>query len=664
MTTKPTISKNILFGCLVLFATERLPAQNSGFDFGKITYQELDLVKYERDTSAVAVVLNEFGEAFFDLESLNKIILQYHIKIKILKESGKEYADFEIPMRRSGTTRQEYVRNIRASSFNRDGGSWKETALLTKNIFTEKATEDYWLTKFAVPDVRVGSVIEVYYELETPYTYNFIPWKFQSEIPKVKSEYKIKFPAYYDYGITLKGYLNLTKNDVKIDKNCVGSSGLGAGSADCSVMHFAMENIPAFKEEDYMTAKKNFLSAITFELAKITHPDGRVDKVTTEWKDAVLELKQHDNFGIQIKKARNLFDDKAALIMAAEKDPLAQCKSIYDFIRNSITWNGESYFLTENGIKKTVEMGKGNVADVNLALLCALQSADLQAEPILISTRANGLPIKHYPVLSDFNYVIVRVKIADAYYFLDATSQLYPFGFIPERCLNGQGRSLGEASDWIDIKPKDKRRTVTDIRLKLDEKGNTSGLVTVSHNGYAAYEFRNSYVGFSNKEEYFQKRTANWNGIAATNFSVENEKDLTKPFIEKFDMSLEDNTGGAGIIYFEPFIIGRISKNPFTSNERLYPVDFGAPTETVYLLTLEYPSDYEPEDVPANVAIALPQGGGRMLFSVTKMSGKLILTSSLSLNKSVYTSEEYHPLKELYTRFISLQQAQFVLKKK
>ena len=78
--------------CIAYFTN----AQDRGFEFGKITWAELDMKRYEQDTTAYAVVLNEFGDAFFDLAELNKIYLQYHIKIKILKEEGKKLAYFEI----------------------------------------------------------------------------------------------------------------------------------------------------------------------------------------------------------------------------------------------------------------------------------------------------------------------------------------------------------------------------------------------------------------------------------------------------------------------------------------------------------------------------------------------------------------------------------------
>jgi hypothetical protein len=49
-------------------------SQDHGFPFGQVTYRELDIAKYDRDTAAVAVILDEFGEAYVDNENDQNII--------------------------------------------------------------------------------------------------------------------------------------------------------------------------------------------------------------------------------------------------------------------------------------------------------------------------------------------------------------------------------------------------------------------------------------------------------------------------------------------------------------------------------------------------------------------------------------------------------------
>jgi hypothetical protein len=54
--------KYLLVG-ISLVISFTVQAQDHGFPFGQVTYRDLDVKNYEKDTAAAAVVLNEFGEA-------------------------------------------------------------------------------------------------------------------------------------------------------------------------------------------------------------------------------------------------------------------------------------------------------------------------------------------------------------------------------------------------------------------------------------------------------------------------------------------------------------------------------------------------------------------------------------------------------------------------
>jgi anthranilate/para-aminobenzoate synthase component I len=184
-------------------------AQKGDFDFGKVTYKELEMSKYEPDTSAVAVVLNEFGQARINDEQ--NVIFDYHVKIKILKSLGQREGNIYIPLYKNGSY-VETLLSAKGSTFNFDANhAWKENKLDPKNVFTEKTNKYLNEVKFALPDVRVGSVIEVMYSTESPFRFQFHPWEFQSDIPKINSEYWCKIPANWIYNITLRGYFKLSK---------------------------------------------------------------------------------------------------------------------------------------------------------------------------------------------------------------------------------------------------------------------------------------------------------------------------------------------------------------------------------------------------------------------------------------------------------------------
>jgi len=650
---------SILFLLCPLLASAQY---DHGFGVGKITHEELALKQSGIDTASYARVLDEFGEAYIDNDGENNLLLEYHVKIKILSKQGLDQANFLVQLRK-GDRGKESIRAIEAYTYNLVNNSIKQTQMDKSQIFTTNANQYWDECKFTLPAVQVGSVIEVKYILESPFIFNFWPWKFQREIPKLRSEFWARIPANYDYNMSVRGLLPLKTQEQSLVKDCFTPH---AYKADCGLYKFSMEDVPAFVEEDYMTAKSNFIAGIEFELSEVKYFDGRVIKYTKSWKDVDKEMNTHEDFGVQIKRGRNVWQNQVAEITKAESDPRKQAESIYRRMQDWFTWNDNYGKYTELGVKKALESKKGNVGDINLSLVAALQEAGLDADPVILATREAGLPNQLYPVISDFNYVVANVLIGNEKYLLDATDPLLPFGLLPERCLNGNGRLVSkkvEESSWIALKPREKQKKQIQLSLKLiDDK--FSGEMIVNSYGYEAYDKRGEIHKAGSLEKYQEKEIANSQNFEISNYTIENLDDLSKPLVEKFQVVSSLDASNPTLLYLNPFFVDRWNDNPFKSNERLYPVDFGAPRETVFMLTLEYPDTYEVDEIPKSVLMTLPQNGGGYALNVANLTRKISMTTIINLSKVVYTSAEYHTLKELFNRVIQTQQSQIVFKKK
>lgn len=654
--------KNVFLPAFLLFVIVT-HAQEHGFTFGEVTHRDLGMTSYAKDSTADAVVINEFGEAYIDNYNDHNLVFEYHVKIKILKKSGLKHADVEIPLYKDGV-RFEKLREVKASSFTLENGSIRQIPLESRNVFTENSNKNLDIKKFAIPGVREGSVIEFKYILESPFIFKFRTWEFQSEVPKVYSEYWALIPGNYIYNTSLVGYLKLSKNESSLVKECFMPG--GGNKADCGLYKFAIKDIPAFVEEDYMTAKSNHLSAINFELSEIKYFDGRVDKVTKEWKDAELELRKHPEFGTQLRRGKDIVDDHVNLLMSGESDPLIKAKKIYAFIKGWYQWNEVYGKYSELGIKKAFDKKSGNVGDINLSLIAALRYAGLNVEPVILSTRANGLPIEIHPVLSDFNYVVAKVNIGDKVYLADATDDFHPFGTLPHRCLNGKGRVLGEdQSYWIELKPADRSRQVSVVTLKLGKDGIMRGTLQTTYLGYEAVNQRKKIYSHSTQEEYVKSLDNRFENISIKNAEIKNVDDIDKPLMQKLEVEMIafDNPGASNFL-FNPFIVGKWEENPFKAKERLYPVDFGIPVEMTIILNLEYPAEYEIVDLPDKIGLILPNAGGRFLCESQKSDSTLNFNSSLTISKIVFPAAEYPHLKELFNRILQAQNADIIFKKK
>src|SRR5690606_36811685 len=159
----------------------------------------------------------------------------------------------------------------------------------------------------------------------------------------------------------------------KVKKECFQPRGY---RIDCSEMTYAMNDIPAFIEEDYMTSPKNFISAINFELSEVTRLNGAKEKITKEWKDVDYEMKTHRLFGKQLRRD-DIFKKILPTILDGTESDLEKAQSIYTYIQSQIRWNKRYGQFTDQGLKNAIDHRVGNVADINLSLIAALAAADL-----------------------------------------------------------------------------------------------------------------------------------------------------------------------------------------------------------------------------------------------------------------------------------------------
>ncbi|HMJ69579.1 MAG TPA: hypothetical protein VK508_11805 [Cyclobacteriaceae bacterium] len=642
-----------------------LAQDDTYFTFGKVTYAEIDKKTYPADTSAEAYVIKELAEAHVDYETNNKLIFTYHVKVKVLKQAGARLGDILVLLRKGAGSAKEEIRAVQASAFNLVNNKIEETKMEYSAVFVERnGKKRHDEAKFVIPNVRAGTIIEYKYEIESPFLYNFRKWEFQTDIPKMHSEYWTIIPGNYVYNITLRGYLKITETKEDVIQKCVTSG--GGASAACASTRYIMKDIPAFKEEEHMTAKENYMSSINFELSEVRHWDGRINKITKEWKDADEELRQDEKFGQQLRKNRDTFEDRLVASILSDADPLSKAKKVYDHVKFAMVWNDYYGAYTDVGIKKALEEKKGNVADINLALVAALRYAGFDADPVMLATRHIERPIEIHPVLNDFNYVIAKLTLGDKVYLLDAVDDYLPFGTISEFCYNGNGRVISEkGSYWMEIKPTDRDRIVTLIILKLSKEGMMNGTITYTYYGYANVDQRKTMLGFTDEKAYLDEVKSNSHDMGIASYTRTMDDDVSKPVVEIFTVEIPAfDSPATSHFLFNPFFTRRLESNPFKTETRNFPVDYGVPIDRNLIVTIEYPDNIEVTSLPDKIGVALPNAGGKYIYAAQADGTKLVINNLLSITKPMYSPEEYPYLRELYARRIQAENADIIFQKK
>lgn len=636
------------------------------FGFGEITSQEKDFNRTQIDSTANAVYLNEYGTTRFSYDSETgrvKLVFDYHVRIKIFNKEGFEAANVIVPLHRTGTNddQKEFLSDLKASTFNFLNGRLVETQMSSKAVFTEERSKYTLLSKFTLPNVAENSIIEYKYTIETPYIFNFRTWQFQSEYPKLNSTYVAFIPANYKYNISLRGYYPLTENKAELSTACLRISGK---EMDCSKITYSMKNIPAFVEEDYMTSPSNYKSAVYFELSEVYYLTGSVQKYTKTWKDVENELIDSKEFGSQMKR-KDVFKTIVPGITTGLTSDLQKAKAIFEYIKKQVRWNDYYGKYCETSVKEVVDKRSGNVADINFTLISALSAANLDVEAVILSTRDNGVVNKLYPILSDFNYVIAKVNIDGNSYLLDATEPLAPFGLLPLRCINDQGRviNLKKPSYWIDLKASKRSSTSHSLIGKMNEDGKINATVTSHSLGFNAMNLRKDMKRYSSLDEYVEKLDERLTNIKIKNYKIANVDSVENALVQEYEIELNVGNTENTANYFNPFFINPIRSNPFKLNQRNYPVDLGAASEERIAISISLPEKFQIKEQPKDISLALPNQGGRYILQTSLTDHNLTLSQQLLFSKAIYSPEEYHYLKEFYNRIIQTQKSDILLTK-
>lgn len=647
---------------LILFLFTIITFSQSEFNASgyNVTSNDLTINTYSKDSTANALVIYEFGNSYFDQEDF-RLKTEVKRKIKILNRDGFDEANISILLYKNSDSKEKITRIVATTTNINSNGTIDIQKLDKSQIFTEEYNDNYTLVKFTLPNIKEGSVIKYSYKLDTPFIFNYRQWYFQTDIPTLYSEYHASIPANYEYNIKLVGEIPLYVNTSDTESDCLKTS-TGA-KADCFKSIYVMKNIPAFIDEKYMTTRENYISKVEYELKVYKSFDGGKDNITKSWKTTDKELKTEKGIGRQLNKG-SVVKDLLSKEITNEQDQLKKAKAIVEYVQNNYKWNEKFNVFGDVSLKDLIKNKVGRASEINLLLFNLLKENNIDVLPVLMSTRANGFPTKIFPVISEFNYIIIQAKIAGETYFLDTTSPYLSFGQLPYRCLNQYGRllDLKNGSYWVDITPKNNFSISYKVSSIINDKGSIDGSIEYRATGYHSSDLKAAY--FKNKSSYktnYQNENTN---ITVTNHEVKTTSKNSDEFKEVVSFEVDSETIGNSI-YVNPFITTFFDENPLKLKERTYPIDFGYKDSYTYIYKLEYDSNlYEVTEVPEIKKLLLPNGTGVLLLNTTKNDSEIIIYFKFNFKEAIYNQNYYPYLKEYFSTIVDLQKNSLIILKK
>ena len=660
---------------LLVFVSGISDAQK--MEIEKITIADLEEKNHPKNPDAEAAILFKKGQTDFTYSDTKGFEMYTTVKtrIKIYKKEGYKWADQSQKYYLDGSSRED-LRFSNVVTYNLVNGKIEKTKLKSDGDFDEKMNKFWGRKKITLPNVKEGSIIEFEYTLQSPNVSTIDEWYFQEEIPVNYSEYTTNIPEYFNYNTRFKGFVtpkiktstiqkkvNATYNEMV---NQIGGARNERGNYSFEYLEkttiYSLENLPAIRDEAYVNNVDNYRVALSQELSFYKGQNGIPKFYSTDWESVTKTIYDNDNFGFELNKT-GYFENEINPIITSISDHYEKINAIFNYVKSNLNWNKFNSYYCNEGVKKAFKDKTGNVAEINLMLTAMLRHAGFTANPVLISTRSNGIAL--FPNRSAYNYVISAVEYQNTLILMDATEKLSSPNLLPERDLNWLGRLIRKdgTSISVDLMPTSLSNQNINLLYSIDKNGEINGKIRRQLTGQLALDFRQNKTQI-NKENYLENLENDHNKIEISEYSRENDLDLNKPVVESYTFkSKNDSETIDNKIYVNPLLFFTAAVNPFKQEVREYPIDFSYPTEYKYNVSVEVPEGFQMESIPKATTITTENGMLNFRYLVSANGNKIQIQLLTTIKEAIFQSDFYDVLKDFYSKMISKENEKIVLSK-
>ena len=642
-----------------LFSFE-VSAQVENRKFGKPTKEEMEMAVYAADSSAAAVVL--YKEAYVDYDWMREdfqVTYRYKRRIKILKEEGLDYANGEI-LYIDKKGRSERVSGLEASAYNLDGGKVVRTKMKDENVYTERLSENVMQIKYAVPQVRVGSVVEIEYKIVSDYYYQPRDWYAQEEIPVRLAQLEMLIPEFLTFNIENHGHSPLSISMEPVNMNM----SIGSGLMPCNAekRKYVGENLPAIGDEPFVWCAEDYFTQVNMEFRGYEIPGLLHKNYSGSWEQIENTLMETPGFGGRLKASNPLRAEMKALQVDALESIDEKIAVIFSLLKSRVKWNGK-YALTGRDFKEILKEGTGDNADINFMLISMLGDAGIESYPVVMNCRdEKALPYSHPSIDRLSTFVVAVIGEDSKIMYIDAS---YEYGYInvlPPLLMVDRARLMIPGnSQWVDLQQVGTHSVSRKIQASLSPDGNLDGVVSTYYYGIKAADKRETYFAAKDSVDYIRSLEDSY-AIGVTSYSNVSMDEFAPSVREVIGFVKNAEVNGE-YIYINPMIFAHVDSSPFVSEKRELPVEFSNMSKYTMNVLLEIPQGYVLEDKPESGKITLSDSGASLLYSISQIENKIVLKYVLDISKMVYLPSDYPELKWFWDCVAEKNNSMLVLKK-
>jgi hypothetical protein len=657
---------------LLVFIVCQAQSQNKSVNhFPAISSADFSMPMPAGDTGAAALVIADVGSTDFIGNNNGFFTLVFKRKKRILLRNRNAFdiATVQVPIYLGGnSSEEERFEDLTATTYNLENGQVVPTVMDKSGVLTEKVNRERIIKKFTFPKLKEGSIIEYEYTVKSPFLYRLRAWSFQSEYPGLWSSYQVTIPPMFNYLINKKGFLPYVidssakqfKRYSIIEQNGSSSNNYYSVSGDALVHEWAIRDVPAFKQEGFISASSNYISRVEFQLQSIRYSAENTRQYTKDWFSTANDMMKDPDFGAGLED--NAWLKELVKFSTADSTDALQVKKLYEYVRDNFKCTDHEALWISQPMKKTLQTHTGNVADINILLTGLLRSHGFESFPVILSTRGHGFPNNTVAILSDYNYVICLVKYGEKQMLLDASVTRLGFGKLTADNYNFSGRIINpQMPVLVNLSPDSVTERKTTIAVFINnEKNEIEGLLKTVYGDAESLSVRDKLAA-ETKEDLMKEIRKDISGeLKVRNLLVDSLKFLDDPVAISYEVVKQPEED---IIYITPMLGEAWKKNPFTAATRAYPVEMPYCINEVYIFNMEIPKGYVVDEIPKSTRVKLNDDEGMFEYIVRKTETEVSVNCRLVLYKANFEPDDYEVLRNFFSMVVKKEAEQIVFKK-
>jgi hypothetical protein len=629
-------------------AVYRVHSSNAADEWLPISPDELKMTSVPEAPGAPAIYLYRQVDRNDDLST------EYnYVRVKILAEEGRKYADVEIPFfKGAGDIRQIKARTIRpdGSIAGFDGKVYEKTIVKAKGV-------KYLAKTFTLPDVQVGSIIEYHYMKSWDQYIYFkeSEWLLSDELFTKDAKFSLK---------PLSGYA------IRWGWPRGLPEGTPAPKDEHGAIRTESRNIPAFQIEDFMPPANELKYRVEF----IYTQENDEKEPEKFWKKEGKKLNEGvENFAAK----RKAMEQAVTQIVSPSDSPEVKAQKIYTKVQQlrNLTYEAEK---TEqearrakqkdtNSVEDVWKHGYGDGRQLDWLYLGLTRAAGIEAYPVLISRRSDYFFQARMMNPNQLNDNVVLLKLNGKDVYCDPGTAFTPFGLLPWSETAVPGLKLDkEGGSWVTTSLPES--TVSKIErkadLRLTDDGTLEGKVTITFTGleavYRRVEQRNEDEASRKKFLEDQLKEYIPVGIDAELTNKPDWASSNEKLVAEYEMKVPGWASGAGRRAMLPVgLFSATEKHLFDHTQRVHPIYFEFPFQKADDVTIELPLGWQVSSTPK----AVNQDAKAILYTMKaeEDKGTLRLTRGLVVNMILVDPKSYPTLRNFFQMVRTDDEQQIVL---